>query len=99
MNQDRQASTNTLITVDDLSAPTILVDSFAGIISINGVHIFGCTQAVLQVSSDTEMTPQKKVVLRLAIPTGSLPAIARLFKEQVDQLVASGHIQVEDQNA
>jgi hypothetical protein len=81
-----------MATMDDLSAPTILVDAFSGIVGVNGVLVIGCTQAVLRVHSDTKMEPQKKVVLRLALPVGSLRSMARLLQDQVAQLERDGVI-------
>lgn len=79
--------------VDDLSAPTILVDAFSGVIASNGVVVIGCTQTVLMVESDQVMTPMKKVVLRLAVPAGSLPAFADFFQSQVKQMISDGVLQ------
>jgi hypothetical protein len=86
-------------TIDDLSAPTILVDAFSGIIGINGVITIGCTQAVLRVASDTDMVPQKKVVLRLALPTGSIRGMAKLLQDQVSVLERDGIIPPEEKQA
>jgi len=80
---------------DDLSAPTILVDSVSGVIHANGVLTFGCTQTVLQVHSESEMAATRKVVLRLAMPTASLPAIAAMMQSQVSQMVADGLLRLD----
>lgn len=88
---------STLPTIDDLSAPTILVDAFSGVISTNGVVVFGGIQSMLQVRSDADMTPVKKVVMRLAIPIGSLPSVAEMFTSQVQKMLKDGSIaQVND---
>jgi hypothetical protein len=79
-------------TVDDLSAPTILVDTFSGFIATGGVVILGCLNTMLLVETDEVMTPKKKVVLRLAIPFGSLPALTELLQTQVAQMVRDGAI-------
>jgi hypothetical protein len=84
---------------DDLSAPTILVDSIAGVIQANGVLTFGCTQTVLQVHSEAEMAATRRIVLRLAMPTASLPAIAALMQTQVSQMVADGLLRSEGVSA
>jgi len=76
--------------VDDLSAPTILVDTFSGIISTGGVIVFGCTRTVLTVQSDTEMTPKRHVILRLALPVGSFPGLVTLLNDQMAQMVMEG---------
>lgn len=81
-----------LSVVDDMSAPTILVDSLAGAITLNGVLVFGCTQTILEVHSATVMVPKRKIVARLAIPVGSLPTIANFFRDQLAQMEADGSI-------
>jgi hypothetical protein len=78
--------------VDDPSAPTILVDSIAGVIGTNGVFVFGCTQTILEVISGTEMMPKRKIVARLAIPIGALHTIAAFFQDQALQLQVDGNI-------
>jgi hypothetical protein len=66
------------------------VDSISGVLSGSGVVIIGFTQSVLQVNSRTEMTPHRKVVLRLAIPAGAFPGIADFFKSQHGKMVEDG---------
>ena len=92
-------ATSGLEVVDDLSAPTIFVDSFSGIISIGGAIVFGCCETVLVVESDSVMTPKRKVVLRLAIPVGSLPGLADMLQAQVALMVKDGVLNVGEMGA
>ncbi|MDG1971279.1 MAG: hypothetical protein P8I56_09935 [Paracoccaceae bacterium] len=81
--------------IDDLSAPTILVDGVNGVIGMPGVVIFNLTQTVLKAETDSSMEAVRTVTARLAVPFGAMPQIVEFMNRQLTRMQEDGTL---DQN-
>ncbi len=82
---------------DDLSAPTIVIDSIHGAVGTPGMVVFNCGQTMLHVAPDNSMTETTKIVLRLAVPSGILPTLTNYFQGQLKSMIDAGTISTDDQ--
>lgn len=85
--------------VDDLSAPTIVVDGIAGAMGIGGMVAINCTQMVLSAKSADEFEPIKTVAVRLAIPVSAFSQITQFFQLHLERMVEDGSLVLEGPEA